>query len=182
MAGPATDAPAGDEIAGTKPYCLLQLPWAPKDVVAYCVSRKDLWRVRKHVRPARTYLRVELDTICQATAGESDEARSLLFRRLDRLKKLSGGWIVGIQEKKHMSEDDSAGRGGDDGDRPADERQKPALSPDEAKVLQGLEDRARKAAAYFDRRDVPEPEKRQWYDEFAAILGRIADLRGRERD
>lgn len=157
-----------DEIAGQFPWCILKLPWAPADRVAYVVSRADLQRAQKQLEPDRTYLRSELVFIDQSSAGETDQARTDLFRRMDWLKVRTDGWIIGLGEEIPKMSD-----------------VKPrAVIPmtrerrEKVQRLQALEKRALAAADYFDRSNAPEAETRPWIGEFHSVLEQIADLRG----
>ncbi len=175
-------APGRDEIAGDDQYCRLELPWAPSDLVAYCTTRDDLWLVWRDLKPARTYLRVELEYLNRASAGEPDDARATLFRRMDRLKAMSGGWIVGIEGETEAMDGGGTGAGADvaDGVDRADRAHggladgaDPAARSAELELLKS---RVRAAIEWFGRADVPNSEKQQFTGEFDGILERISEL------
>ena len=160
------DDRAGDEIAGDAPYCLLELPWAPGAVIGYVVSRDDVWKAQRALGADRLYLRRELQFIDEATAGESDTARSNLFRAIDRLKAhMGGGWVIGVEQKQECQEHQ-------------EHEVQPVLSARaelEAELV-SVRARIRAAETYFSRSDVSDAEKAPWRGEWDRLLQRVAAI------
>jgi len=153
-----------DPIAGDSAYCRLKFPWAEGDFIVYCVSREDLWKVRKDMRSRGVkpiiYLKAELAVITKATEGQSDGEAAATFQRIHKLKKKSGGWIVGTEGGRKVVQVINK--------KPPDGIKN--LQAEYNKVLA----RIKKAVVFLQ--SASDEEKEEWGGAYTEVLGRASAI------